>query len=130
MTTDPILISCPPGATSRRQQQDTPPQPFNTKADVKHRKDLPQRAPAWQGAGMVAVMLTVSLVVRADVTRHAAVRQADLVMASDIVRSLLASADIVFDWQDCNARGECPPVPNGVVSIDVRLVPAGRPGHD
>jgi len=79
---------------------------------------------------MVAVMLAVSLIVRADVTRHAAVGQADLVIATDIARSLLASADIIFDWQDCNARGECPPVPNGTVAIDVRLVPAGRPGHD
>lgn len=79
---------------------------------------------------MFAVMLTLSLVVRADVTRHAAIGEADVGIARDIARSLLASADIVLDWQDCDARGECPPAANGGVSIDVRLVTTGRPGHD
>jgi hypothetical protein len=70
-----------------------------------------------------------ALTLHARVIRHTPVAAADLALAREVATLLLGSAGIVIDWQDCDALDGCEGPPPGVVSIDIRLVPIGKPGE-
>src|SRR5262245_57614696 len=92
---------------------------------------------------MVALLLTLSLMsgptdlaqkdftLHVDVIRRVSIAQADLDLARQTATSLLRSAGVALDWRDCDARMVlCSDAANDLVSIHVRLVRAGRAGHD